>query len=129
MKFLTTNFVRCAIKSCDGAVNSFPLKYSEIELVQEEQDFQPEFILGILPRLDWPAILKVAADLGNTSLPSQLPEIDINDPSNEILLKDLHTLLIETQLVQGKMICENCNHVYHIKDSIPNFLLPPHLAN
>ncbi|GMG51254.1 unnamed protein product [Ambrosiozyma monospora] len=126
MKFLTTNFVRCAVKSCSTSDKSFPLKFEECELEQEEQDFNPDFIISMLERLDWNAIIKVAADLGNTQLPPQKP---MNVETNEQVLKDLHSLLLETQIINGKMICENCHHIYYIKDSIANFLLPPHLAN
>ncbi|GMF62221.1 unnamed protein product [[Candida] boidinii] len=80
----------------------------------------------MLERLDWNGVLSVAKDLGNESLPNVKP-VDIED--NEILLKDLHNLLIETQIINGKMVCDNCEHIYYIKDSIANFLLPPHLAN
>lgn len=79
----------------------------------------------MLERLDWDAIVKVAADLGNTGLPSQKPQ-DIDH--DEKMLKDLHSLLVETQIVDGQMVCGSCNHVYHIKNSIASFLLPPHLA-
>lgn len=125
MKFLTTNFVKCAVKSCDGSENSFPLKYENCKLQLEEQDFNPEFIISMLERLDWDAIIKVASDLGNTSLPLKKPE---NIDENNEMLKDLHSLLIETQITDGEMICGNCNHIYYIKNSIASFLLPPHLA-
>jgi multifunctional methyltransferase subunit TRM112 len=125
MKFLTTNFVRCAVKSCDGAENSFPLKFEECKLQLEEQEFDPDFIISMLERLDWNALVKVAADLGNTALPLQKP-IDIDQ--NDVLLKDLHSLLMETQIVEGQMVCGNCKHIYYIKNSIASFLLPPHLA-
>ena len=52
MKFLTTNFVKCAVKGCQSSLDSFPLKYEECELVQEEQDYNPEFIVHMLDRLD-----------------------------------------------------------------------------
>lgn len=80
----------------------------------------------MLDRLDWPALVQVARDLGNESLPSVKPEGEmIND---ENLLQDLHTLLLETCITEGEMTCQSCGHVYYIKNSIPNFLLPPHLA-
>ncbi|ODV87824.1 hypothetical protein CANARDRAFT_193036 [[Candida] arabinofermentans NRRL YB-2248] len=126
MKFLTSNFVMCAVKSCAGSDKSFPLHFSECKLELEEQDFNPDFIISMLERLNWDAVLSVAKDLGNTSLPVQKPE---NIEGNEVLLKDLHSLLLETQIVEGKMTCGNCQHIYYIKDSIANFLLPPHLAN
>ena len=104
MKFITTNFVKCAIKSCDSSDKSFPLQYSECQLVQEEQDFNGEFIASMLEGID--------------------PIME----DDQAILKDLHTLLVETQIVEGKMTCGNCGHIYYIKNSIPNFLLPPHLC-
>ena len=129
MKFLTTNFVKCAVKPCDSSLDAFPLQYSECELIQEELEFNPDFIVHMLDRLDWNAVLLVAADLGNTSLPANKPEdVDPIMEESQPLLRDLHTLLVETQIKEGKMTCKNCQHVYHIKNTIPNFLLPPHLC-
>lgn len=129
MKFLTTNFVKCAVKSCDSSLESFPLKYEECQLVQESQDYNPDFIVHMLDRLDWEAILRVAQDLGNTSLPPQKPQhLDPIMEDDQAILRELHTLLVETQIIEGKMRCRNCEHIYFIKNSIPNFLLPPHLC-
>lgn len=129
MKFLTTNFVKCAVKSCQSSVEAFPLKFEDCELVQLEMEYNPEFITHIIERLNWEGILKVAQDLGNTSLPPLKPEnLDPIMEDDQVILKDLHNLLVETQIVEGKMICNNCHHIYYIKNSIPNFLLPPHLV-
>lgn len=125
MKLLTTNFVQCAVRSCASTTDSFPLLYKDCELVHEDLDFDPDFIRNIMVKIDWPALVQVAQDLGNTSLPQQKPEIENCD---EQLLRDLHVFLMETQIKDGKMLCKNCDHVYHIKNTIPNFLLPPHLA-
>lgn len=96
MKFITTNLVRCPIQKCESSLKSFPFKYQKCELAQQELDFNPEFISNMLERLDWQAIIQVAADLGNTSLPATKPEnVDPKDPENQQLLKDLHVLLIE----------------------------------
>ena len=46
----------------------------------------------------------------------------------EQLLRDLHKLLLETQVMEGKMVCGNCGHEYKIKEGIANFLLPNHLV-
>ena len=53
---------------------------------------------------------------------------ELKDPANEKLLKDLHTLLLETQVMEGKLVCGNCGHEYAIKEGIANFLLPNHLG-
>lgn len=43
-------------------------------------------------------------------------------------MRDLHTLLLETEVMEGKMVCGNCGHEYKIKEGIANFLLPNHLG-
>ena len=50
------------------------------------------------------------------------------DEGREKVLRELHTLLLETQVRQGKMVCGNCGHEYRIKEGIANFLLPNHLV-
>lgn len=44
------------------------------------------------------------------------------------VMRDLHTLLLETEVREGKMICGNCKHEYKVKEGIANFLLPSHLG-
>lgn len=63
MKFLTSNFVQCASKQCVSAGKAFPLTFSALEMVQQEADFDPEFIASMLERIDWPALIKVANDV------------------------------------------------------------------
>jgi multifunctional methyltransferase subunit TRM112 len=48
--------------------------------------------------------------------------------ADEKMLRDLHKLLIETQMSEGKLVCGNCNHEYAVKEGIANFLLPSHLV-
>ena len=134
MKFLTTNFLKCSVQTCDTSNDNFPLSYdgSKCQLEQDESiEFNPEFLVNILDRVEWSAILQVAADLGNTSLPPNKPVFENKNSLNEddmAVLRDLHILLIQTSIVEGEMKCKNCGHTYYIKNSIPNLLLPPHLA-
>lgn len=44
------------------------------------------------------------------------------------MMRNLHTLLLETEVMEGKMVCGNCGHEYRIKEGIANFLLPNHLG-
>lgn len=93
---MTTNFVQCAVRSCSKTTDAFPLQYTDLTLVRQETEFDPEFIVNILPRLDWGALVKVAEELGNTALPVVKPEIEnIDSEESQQLLKDLHTLLVE----------------------------------
>lgn len=64
--------------------------------------------------------------LGFPTLPDIKPEGEALD--NEQTLKDLHRLLLETHVSEGKLVCGNCSHAYMIKEGIANFLLPSHLG-
>ena len=48
--------------------------------------------------------------------------------AQEKLARDLHQLLLETTVKEGKLVCGNCGHEYKIKEGIANFLLPNHLV-
>ena len=63
MKFLTTNFVQCAVSSCARTGDAFPLKFSDVQLVQQEVDLDREFVVNILPKLDWNALITVAEEV------------------------------------------------------------------
>ena len=51
-----------------------------------------------------------------------------SEAAHETVMRDLHTLLLETEVREGKMVCGNCGHEYRIKEGIANFLLPSHLG-
>mgnify|MGYP003362323199 CR=1 FL=1 len=135
MKLLTTNFLKCSVQACDTSNDNFPLSYSSsCTLARDETlEFNPAFLLNVLDRVDWPAVVAVASELGNSGLPETKPELSSRDAAqlsdDELaLLRDLHMLLIQTSVVEGEMKCRNCGHMYYIKNGIPNLLLPPHLA-
>lgn len=44
------------------------------------------------------------------------------------VLRKLHNLLLETGVVEGKLVCGNCGFEYPIKEGVGNFLLPAHLV-
>jgi len=71
--------------------------------------------------------------LGLPTLPEQPPnpeDLMEKDGSNEPTqtLKDLHALLVETSVANGKLVCGHCGHEYAVKEGIANFLLPSHLV-
>ncbi|KAM0591548.1 hypothetical protein ACHAP6_002328 [Verticillium nonalfalfae] len=65
--------------------------------------------------------------LGFPELPAEAPTAEALQ-SDEKTLKDLHHLLMETQILEGKLVCGNCGHEYAIREGIANFLLPSHLV-
>jgi multifunctional methyltransferase subunit TRM112 len=46
----------------------------------------------------------------------------------EEALKRLHTLLVETTIQEGHLVCGNCGFEYPVKEGVGNFLLPGHLV-
>jgi multifunctional methyltransferase subunit TRM112 len=47
---------------------------------------------------------------------------------SESTLQKLHTLLLETGIKEGKLVCGNCGFEYPVKEGVGNFLLPSHLV-
>jgi len=90
MKILTTNYLTCALRACKSHPNSFPLHFRDAELQQDSLPFNAAFITNILPRIDWPALLTTAAELGFTSLPVEKPVV-----VDEKAGMELHQILIE----------------------------------
>ena len=64
----------------------------------------------------------------NPSAPDIANVASESEASHEKTMRDLHTLLLETEVREGKMVCGNCRHEYRIKEGIANFLLPSHLG-
>ncbi|KIW72407.1 hypothetical protein PV04_00604 [Phialophora macrospora] len=142
MKLLTTNFLTCAVKACKSSSSSFPLHFRDATLERTDIDFNPLFIRNILPRVNWEALTTTATELGvGSMLPAQNPlddnnaeqaeAMDVEGPQKEVdeeVLRKLHALLLETGVVEGKLVCGNCGFEYPIKEGVANFLLPAHLV-
>ncbi|KAK8216786.1 hypothetical protein M8818_001749 [Zalaria obscura] len=106
MKLLTLNFLTCARKACKQEAAAFPLHPQEAELEQVELDMNPLFIKNILLRVDWEAMKIMSQELGLPALPAEAPEPDSLETSEgepTRVLKDLHTLLMETTIANGKL--------------------------
>lgn len=84
----------------------------------------------------YPSRFHIAKEMPLTDLNAQLgfPALPANPPTPEELAADekmqqeLHELLMETQMSEGKLVCGNCGHEYAVKEGIANFLLPSHLV-
>ncbi|KAI9028601.1 Trm112p-domain-containing protein [Hyaloraphidium curvatum] len=117
MRLITHNMLQCNARGCTS--NNFPLRIADAELEETEAEFNADFLKRMLPKLEWGALVETAYSLGIDSLPKELPE----NTDDEEFLKNLHHVLLETRVKEGKMICNNCNHVFPITDGIPNMLL------
>ncbi|KAF2242687.1 Trm112p-domain-containing protein [Trematosphaeria pertusa] len=156
MKLLTLNFLTCAIKTCKTSPASFPLHPRDCELeVVESESVNLPFLKNILPRLMWDELRVIADELGLPALPSTPPtRDDLVEPSSSSTTtishaqnagnaaegqqqaeekpsqtaRDLHRVLLETCIKEGKLVCGNCGHEYKVMEGVANFLLPGHLV-
>ncbi|KAK3359234.1 Trm112p-domain-containing protein [Lasiosphaeria hispida] len=127
MKVLTLNFLTCAVKMCKASNDSFPLHPKDAELAKDDVEINLQLLVNVLPRIDWTALRTTSTELGFPELPEQPPTAE-DLTSDEKMLQDLHTLLLETQMIEGKLVCGHCGHEYAVREGIANFLLPSHLV-
>lgn len=71
----------------------YPLDVAATGVEEVEVEFNPDFIVRMLPRIEFAALRHTAGQLGmGDVLPDDLPE---NPEENEELLRALHHLLLE----------------------------------
>ncbi|CCM00303.1 uncharacterized protein FIBRA_02333 [Fibroporia radiculosa] len=119
VRLITHNLLACHAKGCTS--NNFPLQFKDIQIELREAEFNPDFLRGFIPRIEWGALTDAARQLGDTSLPSEPPDMLDDD-----FLQKLHHVLLEIHVEEGAMVCPNCGHVYPISNGIPNMLLAEH---
>ena len=104
VRLITHNLLACHAKGC--TTNNFPLKFSNVKLALREADFNPDFLRGFLPRIEWDALVQSSREvnkknnssnqltlylkIGDMSLPFEQPEMLDDD-----FLKQLHHVLLE----------------------------------
>jgi len=121
VRLITHNLLACHVKGCTS--NNFPLAFRDAQIEIREADFNPEFLRGFMPKIEWSALISASRQLGDTSLPEEQP---LPETQTEEFLKALHRVLMEIHVEEGSMICPNCGHEYKISRGIPNMLLAEH---
>lgn len=117
MRLFTHNLLQCHVYGCTE--KNFPLQLQECDLQPVEAEYNEDFMRGFFHKLDWKGILYLASHF---NMASDLPQEGPEQPDSELLAK-LHQLLFSNQILNGRMVCEGCGHVYPIRDGIPNMLL------
>lgn len=117
MRLLTHNNLLCP------ATRTFPLRLIPTEVEQEETDFNAEFVIRLITKLEYGVLLKAAQSCGIASLPSSLPrDGKLTQEQDGELLQLLHTVLLDTHVMAGHL--ENKEgRKYLIQQGIPNMRL------
>lgn len=107
VRLITHNLLACHVKGCNA--NNFPLQFKNVQIELREAEFNPEFLKGFMPKIEWKALVDAAREvskivinygvnsldscllqLGDTTLPLTQPEM-----LDDEFLKNLHHVLLE----------------------------------
>jgi len=58
VRLITHNLLACHVKGCTS--NNFPLEFKDAKLERREAEYNPEFIRGFLPKIEWKALVNTA---------------------------------------------------------------------
>ena len=133
MRLLTHNMLRCNKK---GVTSGYPLR---IEIATDpetgahvdgavqvsEAEFNAEFIVRTLPKLEWGPFLQAAREIGVDGV-DQLPQAISQQQAaglDESFLRLVHHALLEVRLCEGSPICPESGRRFPVANSIPNMLL------
>ncbi|OBZ73020.1 hypothetical protein A0H81_07092 [Grifola frondosa] len=67
VRLITHNLLACHAKGCTS--NNFPLQFKDVEIELREAEFNPDFIRGFLPRIEWTALVNAAREVSDAKLP------------------------------------------------------------
>jgi multifunctional methyltransferase subunit TRM112 len=125
MRILTHNYLKSNIK---GAEEGYPLSIEATTIEEETTEVSADFIINLLPKLEWSAILKAAGEISSLCEPP-LPELPSVCPASEELLADsalcdsIHRVLMDIHITEGNLICPSTGRKYGVVDGIPNMVL------
>jgi len=116
MRLFTHNLLRCNIKNVKSG---YPLKIEVVKLEEREEEFNPEFLKNILPKINWSVLVQAAAAF-KVELPATVTPADL---ATEALQRRLHHALVEVELVEGFLVCPETGRKFPVTKGIPNMLL------
>eukprot|EP00163_Fabomonas_tropica_P001294 TRINITY_DN1098_c0_g3_i1.p1 TRINITY_DN1098_c0_g3~~TRINITY_DN1098_c0_g3_i1.p1 ORF type:complete len:116 (-),score=22.10 TRINITY_DN1098_c0_g3_i1:145-492(-) len=109
----------CNLKSCTK--DKFPLKVTDFTIEESDVDPNPDFLIGLLPKLEWGALVGTAKALGvGDELPSKIPE-DASEDAD--FLTALHHVIMEVEIKEAKLVCNGCGRVFPVSKGVPNMVL------
>ncbi|KAL6856242.1 hypothetical protein ACP4OV_019044 [Aristida adscensionis] len=126
MRLLTHNMLASNVR---GVTAGYPLKLEAAKWSTKEVELSPDFIRGLLPKLDWKALVAATRALG---LPELLPEEQ--PPEDEIFaegaadaegsaIRRIHHALLEIHVQEGSLVCPESGRAFPIDKGIPNMML------
>lgn len=117
MRLLTHNMLKSNVR---GVEDGYPLAIEAERVEEQEVEFNAEFVVNMLPKLEWGAFVAAAQALGLGDLPSELTEEQKGD---EEVQRKVHHALMEVHVMDGFLVCPSTGRKFKINNGIPNMLL------
>lgn len=73
VRLITHNLLACHAKGC--TTNNFPLQLDQVQIALREAEFNPTFVKGFMPKLEWNALVNAA-----NQVREHLDILDTNKP-------------------------------------------------
>lgn len=58
MRLITHNMLQCHVKNCNS--NNFPLRFEQVQVEIIEADYNKDFLVNFLPKIEWEALVNTA---------------------------------------------------------------------
>jgi multifunctional methyltransferase subunit TRM112 len=65
VRLITHNLLACHAKGCTS--NNFPLQLNDAQIALREAEFNPDFIRGFIPKIEWNALVDAARQVPSCS--------------------------------------------------------------
>ena len=109
----------------------YPLDIEVAELQVEESAVDKQFLLKLLPKINYPALTGAVTQISHhcePPLPAIPEELDVNDDDrlrnlDDATVSSLHKVLFDVYLVEGFLICPGTGRRFPVKQRIPNMIL------
>ncbi|CAI5720612.1 unnamed protein product [Peronospora destructor] len=129
MRLLTHNMLVCHVKACadtagrdvDARPLNFPLRMDGVVVL--ETQYSKSFMLHIMRSIDYPALCHTTKELNHPEVPTLPEHLPADLSEQDELLKLIHHVIFDTNIVEGELVCNNCGRSYQVSNAVPNMLL------
>ena len=109
----------------------YPLNIEVAELQVEESAVDKQFLLKLLPKINYPALTSAVKEIAHhcePPLPAIPEELDVSDVDglrnmDDATVSSLYRVLFDVYLVEGFLICPDTGRRFPVKQRIPNMIL------
>ena len=125
----STNQKFVVFHSSRRTTKGYPLKIEATNIILEESPMDAGLVKRmVLDKVNYEALVTAVAEIRETGLVTELPEIPSERPEESALeegpvLEALHVVLFNLHVIEGALICPDTRRRFPIKDGIPNMIL------